>query len=61
MKKNYENKEVNSEKVFTKVLVCKKETVMPGVGHWKEGDIISDQEKIIAIADNPNFEVQKEV
>ena len=62
MKKNYRNKMVSDSenKEPSRRLICIRECEMPGVGFWKSGDIVVDENKISQIGDNPCFEEIKE-
>ncbi len=44
------------EQETTNGLMCARECEMPGIGHFKSGQIITDQFLIARIGDNPNFE-----
>jgi hypothetical protein len=65
MKKHYSNKELHSElqkeptEVKPKTLVCIRECVAPGYGHWKAGEEVTAPDLVERFASNPNF-VNKE-
>lgn len=69
MKKKYDNKMMDSAEVDNKKadappiptkLICTAECEMPGVGYWKGGDVITDQNIINKVIGNPNFVELKE-
>jgi hypothetical protein len=50
----------SANKSLPSKLRCLRECIMPGIGHFQEGDVIEDEGKIALIADNPNFSAQEE-
>lgn len=59
MMKKVRSKEMSGEEQTSKnkKLRCLRECEMPWVGHFQAEELITDEGKIAAIGDNPNFEI----
>ena len=62
MIKKYNDKMVKPEEYKTKKVkyVCIKECEKMGVGKFYHGEIISNEDLIVIVKDDPNFEIHKE-
>ncbi len=51
----YKNKEMKSGKGENMRLKCVRECWAPGLGHFKEGEILSGADLVSKLKENPNF------
>lgn len=61
MQKKQKSKEMSGEASDPKgkKLICIKECVAPGYGHFKGGDVITDPALVDRFSDNPHFEIKE--
>lgn len=63
MKKDYKNKVLHSEQVKQEeapAVVCRRECVVPGFGHFLHGQVVTDPRLVEKFWNHPNFVNQQE-
>lgn len=55
MMPEYKNKELKSGNVESMRLKCIRECWAPGLGFFRDGEILSGDDMILKLKDNPNF------